>query len=1316
MNIVCCGTQLTPMPASAQRSVPRRAVSSSSSAATVTSMSTSTSMTSMANHPDPMASLPSWRLLETRNVSDAALYPFLLRLAVMLYRSQPKFRSGEMAKVQSNSSTLALPTTKLHSRSSSFQDMLSLTQSNSSVNSVSPVPPSFGDSKLPKEVHKLLLHRFKGIAVKSDKYRVDDPLLKRSYLSFYAVLLSPDHQKSFKESRRAEDLIMMFMSCAAKELNKAAIEHGQARTLLDKQAAEFVSLLLSLINNNGLAKECPSLISQLNSYVSALESSTVALAPKTNSDGSRPVVLPTFDYNDMQLAKDIGRLLLVANSELQRDIDSIKDKATVQLLISELRAEERDLRDYNRHSVYKIIDFASSADFESWKNSELAAISQVTDSYYRTLGSGVSPVSESNRMMGEDLFYIPNDPASYFKHLLHRCLERDLKDNDREAAVNPQHITFLISKASMELLTRTGNIWRIPASTRGLILLQVALDLYQESTFSLDQLLDAFNTARSIATEHGKIQWDPNSMPSCDKALFLTTLSKIQHHMLEKIDDTLLHIFDPSPPKIGPYLQVLDEEVFPNAAELRYADPLEPELKQLKKLKATLLLAAERKYDALIDDIPRDHTLDPLHIIDLADKLIGIAKKLQKKYPMALFDSISIGHVCSERHLTLFSADSKSMFMHLMSHFKARNEEPAFDEMMLLYKKLAEIRDLFLQVSELAFGFKLEDSFRPFIYQWAESSAELAQTWVDPAIAADSFTPVGEEDDLMFSTSVTDMLTSFNGAMSVLRDLDWRDQFDLAKLYTIIMKGISGSICHYASSLFVLFAAELHAGEEPQVQIKSRQEKWLQMAKAAVNGKEIIVPYKFMKETCVKLNDIERMQVELDKLEGEINSEKMARIIEKKESIPKTSSYLFTVKIIQAEGLKACDMNGLSDPYVTLMDQVSRKTVGKTRTIYEDLNPVWNETFEMATTGPKWLTATIWDENSISNHDLCGRAFIRLDPHAFNNYGSQDYWLDLDTQGRILINISMDSERDDIRFHFGKAFRTLARTEADMIRMIVEKFTAFIKYSISPQTLRSLRGGKFGMEAVSNWLSNTRISGAAGALSAAMQKNQNTRLTPEEIEDFLNPLFDYLNDNFAILARGLTEELKIKVMTQTWKVILQTIEGMLLPPLSSKRTPQQQLNSNEADIVFTWLGALKDFFHHDGAGPSMEILQSQKYQLLVTIPVYYDLSTPELKKESEKMSSMSFKSMQDKTRYAIPELIQRSNTVMAHRNRTVQKQQKEKLKHAMRDLPQTEDIILRILRSRGEYEYVSRRLHQRERMAQTLATETLVKEAAFSRS
>ena len=46
--------------------------------------------------------------------------------------------------------------------------------------------------------------------------------------------------------------------------------------------------------------------------------------------------------------------------------------------------------------------------------------------------------------------------------------------------------------------------------------------------------------------------------------------------------------------------------------------------------------------------------------------------------------------------------------------------------------------------------------------------------------------------------------------------------------------------------------------------------------------------------------------------------------------------------------------------------------------------------------------------------------------------------MDLDTQGRLLLRVSMEGEKDDIQFYFGRAFRALKRAENDMTRRIVE--------------------------------------------------------------------------------------------------------------------------------------------------------------------------------------------------------------------------------------------------------------------------------------
>jgi len=93
-------------------------------------------------------------------------------------------------------------------------------------------------------------------------------------------------------------------------------------------------------------------------------------------------------------------------------------------------------------------------------------------------------------------------------------------------------------------------------------------------------------------------------------------------------------------------------------------------------------------------------------------------------------------------------------------------------------------------------------------------------------------------------------------------------------------------------------------------------------------------------------------------------------------------------------------------------------------------------------TGPLNVIATIWDYDMVGDHDFVGRTSLKLDPNHFGDYLPREFWLDLDTQGRMLLRVSMEGERDDIQFYFGKMFRHLKRTERDMVRKITDKVRA----------------------------------------------------------------------------------------------------------------------------------------------------------------------------------------------------------------------------------------------------------------------------------
>jgi Ca2+-dependent lipid-binding protein len=172
--------------------------------------------------------------------------------------------------------------------------------------------------------------------------------------------------------------------------------------------------------------------------------------------------------------------------------------------------------------------------------------------------------------------------------------------------------------------------------------------------------------------------------------------------------------------------------------------------------------------------------------------------------------------------------------------------------------------------------------------------------------------------------------------------------------------------------------------------------------------------------------------MQLDKLEREIGVDNCAEVLQKHAPPPtqrvRNNNFVFTIKIIEAEDLKACDYNGLSDPYVVLGDEY-QKRLAKTR----------EETIDITTNGPLNIVATIWDWDAMGDHDCVGRTSLKLDPSHFRDYMPREYWLDLDTQGRLLLRVSMEGERDDIQFYFGKSFRTLKRTERDMTRKITDK-------------------------------------------------------------------------------------------------------------------------------------------------------------------------------------------------------------------------------------------------------------------------------------
>lgn len=900
------------------------------------------------------------------------------------------------------------------------------------------------------------------------------------------------------------------------------------------------------------------------------------------------------------LVVETAKLFGVRESILRDDIERAQLVVSDSGIRRDLETLMADIR-HDQHPVYTKNDFGSN--WASWKEKELSEIKNF-----------LPPVEPAQKGSG----IVPPDCRSYFACVLRKCLSRD-------AAMDVP-----LGTKSQKLIRLVQRWWRITDTAYASIALQVgSLDLFESLNIQIGD------------------DW-----PFCDRFLAIESLISLRDRLISDASHSLKLLFDPSMPKLG--YMVRQVEVVQDLLH----EGSTPDLS--RPIKKSIVHAADAEYDKLIGKIPRDQSLDAMHIVDLANELVSRVKRIQKKYPRPLLNC-NIAKITCMRLLRLFAADFQPMFKHCCA---VASSPLSFEDVKHLHAQLLLVDDLLKQVGiKEGLNCNFEKLLWPHLWDWAISSARVSQQFVGPALSQDKFLPL-DPPEVLFSSSVKDLFTGFHSSFSIVDTLDWCDQYHVAKVLTKIVDGISAALCDWAGQLYMMLLKEI----VPRTQASSRSSStsWLSVPVSSMNSMSISTePEYFSAETCIRLNDVSAAFKQLVEMEESVQSDVIARRIhsqERRQGVAK--AYVFTVTVVRVSDTPET----LRNPYVSLIDQDTRSQIGRTQS-----NEVgtWNQSFDVEAQGssPRFLKVLLWNSGA-SQYDLVGRSALKLDPKSFENrdFGLMAKWLDLDSgKGRILVHFSLDVQRDDIRFYFGKALRQLSRTQKEMVNAIVEQFSGYIFELISFNTLKN-----FLQPSILHKEFWRRPSRPSQTVSPG---------------DCLVPLYDYLNKNFQTLATNLTISLRLDVMMRTWERVLEAIEQIIVPP-----SEVRVLSSKELEIIYTWLAELRAFFHNEGAGPSLESLQSiARYQQIMAIPVYYDISTSDLKSECEKIMRQG---LAVSTRSA--DVLARQRTVMAHRSRRAIESQKAELREVA--APRSDDVILSILRSRGERHFYDQQVRLRERM------------------
>ncbi|ATY63985.1 C2 domain containing [Cordyceps militaris] len=989
------------------------------------------------------------------------------------------------------------------------------------------------------------------------------------------------------------------------------------------------------------------------------------------------------------------------------------------------------------------------------ENQAYADLSRAISSIDTSLGfdplasiSSISSDANSIRTVEESGLYtfIPPDPRAFYKYILQHAVAFDQLHADPAIDYQP------LSKQSIDLMTELCVRWRLPHASRLIALLEVAARKFLDQEIvpeELDTILDVVKTPQPEPKKAPYIQnysspltdIPPSKWTIHDFAVYQSTFHSIHDAILRELYDIMAQCYDSKPPNIGAVMFILENHIYKDEIFTPRAEAVTEFTEYLTT--ALRNKAVEVYRENMRKEIPVvKEKWEFAHVVKLGKTITKLCDRIRKRYKnnqtIMGMDPFAI---LVEEVFPNFESDAGAILESILGQAKVSGEDIDIEDGFELYKELVAIRRIHHEyLPNKAFTFNIENLLVDFVWRWIRSAEGKMSDYVDQAIKQDQFqvrTEHGHDteqhciarDSERHSVSVIDLFMLFNQTVDQVFKLEWDNDEHHARFMTALARSFSAGLGRYCEVLEQRFAKEMDrpSAEQIAMQTKSAQEKWVQYAKDAWNNKEKAEPFQFFAESFVKLNNIEYAMQELDKLERSMNSDACAELLEKidgpKKQTRRPSKYTFTIKVVEAEDLKACDPNGYSDPYVVFGDEY-QKRLYKTRIIYRNLNPRWDESFEFTVQGPVNLIATVWDHDTFGDHDYVGRTSLKIDPAHFGDYLPREFWLDLDSQGRMLIRVSMEGERDDIQFHFGKAFRHLKRAERDMVRKITDKLTSQINSTLSIETLRGLLG----------------LNGLGSQVTNLWKKRTSTlpAVTPAQIEHALSPLFTYFDENFAIMKQTLTDATMIAVMTRLWKEVLMTIENLLVPPVSDKPSTQKSLGRRELDIVYHWLDLLFGFFNAkdeqsgEQLGVPAEVLKSPKWHELASLNFFYFEDSNSLIRESERMASATAQrtqqalvSNQQTMRHSAPPgfgaalggagafasmgTIRRGKSIMMSRNLGTMRKAKEAKRRETQADP-SDDMILRILRMRPEAaNYLKERHRQKERQAATAAAALIVK-------
>lgn len=942
--------------------------------------------------------------------------------------------------------------------------------------------------RFPEKLLKRLSERLEQIAMGRDPHYRDQSF-RQTIGIFYGTYKEASFQKQMKENRKIEELILLFVTTAQGALRKR-LEGDAWKEELNKQASMFVKIIRECLRTiHGVSRE---LTERLDNYATKLMPGPITLSqqPSANNGSADAANAASVDSRrgsaastaltttvgseqlyEHALVKAVGKLFDVEKEQLHKDVDFMRKTCTEQNAMLDLK---QCIRNINLQQSWpaRREDFQSDEGFNEWRSSELQSISNImmqmckanpellktSSTESAALPSEISAAASSNSIIPDaeavadavesegdaasgGFKFIPPDPKAYYRRALELCIDQDLEQIRYQPEEEEVSLSIL-SKTHVDLLGECMLRWRIMSTYRIVSNLDVIKYKYDRGEVPLDCVTEALASVERAIEEKSLDKWT-----RVDSKLLHSDATALFESFLRYIHDAFQDLHNVPLEEIRPFIELI-EEMHDSGFVKIGGDPSNSVISldtYAEDLKDRIRIMAIHEYTEMTTDLfsqQIDNEVAPL--LALVDWIEKGAKTLDTTYPESIFERIDPVSLQLEKQVRLFLDDLDSMKNQIVDHAQREHDALPFEDIFHLFNRVQGLLRMHAAFCPgTPTNFDLHEWFEPQIRHWLAMTDKKTAEWVHNALATDNFVPIDSEG-AVHSSSIDDLFGALQQPLDFILSLQWPDPYRNARFLTSMAKTVSRCIEMYCSKVEEAFTEEMFPRTMESTGAE-KQSAWMVKAKQTLQGEKKVDPFHFQPASCVKLNNIEAARILLDKLYSKMDADEQARVIKATEpTLPEKKQkqrYIFTIKIVLGENLQPLSHSSASariDSFVTLSDERGAK-IAKTRTIYETADPRWDEAFDITVEGNMWLAATVWDRKLVGDHNLCGRAYLRLDPRYFDDFLNHELWLSLDTQGRLLFRVSMEGEKDDILFHFGRAFRSLKRAESDMVRIIVDK-------------------------------------------------------------------------------------------------------------------------------------------------------------------------------------------------------------------------------------------------------------------------------------